>query len=78
MLNFLRSEMVETAFLFVGFSLSDPNFNLLHDDIRLVYGMNAPASYTVQGRRNPVKERYLRSWMSIRSGLMAGTTSQTS
>ncbi len=61
MLSFLRGEMVETAFLFVGFSLSDPNFNLLHDDIRLVYGMNMPASYTVQGRRNPVKERYLRS-----------------
>ncbi|MCV7286698.1 SIR2 family protein [Mycolicibacterium wolinskyi] len=61
MLDFLRGEMTETAFLFVGFSLSDPNFNLLHDDIRLVYGMNVPASYTVQGRRNPVKERYLRS-----------------
>ena len=61
MFNFLRSQMIETAFLFVGFSLSDPNFNLLHDDIRLVYGMNVPASYTVQGRRNPVKERYLRS-----------------
>jgi hypothetical protein len=58
---YARGEMVETAFLFVGFSLSDPNFNLLHDDIRLVYGMNVPASYTVQGRRNPVKERYLRS-----------------
>lgn len=61
MLDYLRGEMVETAFLFVGFSLSDPNFNLLHDDIRLVYGMNVPASYTVQGGRNPVKERYLRS-----------------
>jgi len=23
--------------------------------------MNVPASYAVQGRRNPVKERYLRS-----------------
>ena len=61
MLGFLRSEMAETSFLFVGFSLSDPNFNLLHDDIRLVYGMNVPASYTVQGRRNPVKDRYLLS-----------------
>jgi hypothetical protein len=61
MLGFLRSEMAETAFLFVGFSLSDPNFNLIHDDIRLVYGMNVPASYTVQGRRDPVKQRYLRS-----------------
>jgi SIR2-like domain len=61
MLGFLRGEMTETSFLFVGFSLSDPNFNLLHDDIRLIYGMNAPASFTVQGRRNPVKDRYLRS-----------------
>jgi hypothetical protein len=61
MLSSLRSEMAETAFLFVGFSLSDPNFNLIHDDIRLVYGVNLPASYTVQGRRNTIKERYLRS-----------------
>jgi hypothetical protein len=61
MLGAMRSEMTETAFLFVGFSLSDPNFNLLHDDVRLIYGMNRPASYTVQGRRDPVKERYLRS-----------------
>jgi hypothetical protein len=61
MLSFLRGEIADTAFLFVGFSLSDPNFNLLHDDIRLVYGMNLPAAYTVQGRRNPIKDRYLRS-----------------
>jgi SIR2-like domain len=49
MLSFLRSEMLETAFLFFGFSLSDPNFNLLHDDIRLVYGMNVPASLPCKG-----------------------------
>jgi NAD-dependent SIR2 family protein deacetylase len=61
MLASLRSEMAETSFLFVGFSLSDPNFGLLHDDIRLVYGMNTPASFTVQGRRDPVKQRYLLS-----------------
>lgn len=61
MLSSLRGEMIDTAFLFVGFSLSDPNFNLIHDDIRLVYGMNAPVSYTVQGRRNLIKERYLQS-----------------
>ena len=61
MLSSLRNEMIDTAFLFVGFSLSDPNFNLIHGDIRLVYGMNLPASYTVQGRCNPVKERYLGS-----------------
>jgi hypothetical protein len=45
----------------VGFSLSDPSFNAIHDDLRQVYGMNIPASFTVQGRRNTVKERYLRS-----------------
>ena len=61
MFSFLRGEMSEAAFLFVGFSLSDPNFGLLHDDIRTVYGMNLPASYTVQGRRDPVKQRYLLS-----------------
>lgn len=61
MLDFLRAELIDAAFLFVGFSLSDPNFNLLHDDIRLVYGMNVPPSYTVQGQHDPVKERYLRS-----------------
>lgn len=61
MLADLRNEMAGAPFLFVGFSLSDPNFGLLHDDIRLTYGMNIPASYTVQGRRNAVKERYLRS-----------------
>jgi hypothetical protein len=38
MLSHLRGEMAATSFLFVGFSLSDPNFGLLHDDIRMVYG----------------------------------------
>lgn len=61
MLSLLRHEMSDAAFLFVGFSLSDPNFNLLHDDVRLLYGANMPSSYTVQGRRSPVKDRYLRS-----------------
>src|SRR6185503_18584607 len=61
MLASLRNELAEVSFLFVGFSLSDPNFGLLHDDIRLVYGMNMPASFTVQGRRDPVKQRYLLS-----------------
>lgn len=44
MLSAMRNEMSDTAFLFLGFSLGDPNFNLIHDDIRLVYGMNLPAS----------------------------------
>lgn len=61
MLDYLRHELAGAGFLFVGFSLSDPNFNAVHDDLRLVYGMNVPASYTVQGRRNSIKENYLRS-----------------
>lgn len=61
MLAHLRHELVNGSFLFVGFSLSDPNFNLLHDDIRESLGMLAPVSYTVQGWHDPVKERYLTS-----------------
>ena len=57
----LRSELVAASFLFVGFSLSDPNFNLLLDDVRDSLGMSMPVSYTVQGLRDPVKERYLTS-----------------
>jgi hypothetical protein len=61
MLSHLRHELVNGSFLFVGFSLSDPNFNLLHDDIRESLGMLAPVSYTVQGWHDAVKERYLTS-----------------
>lgn len=61
MLAHLRHDLARASFLFVGFSLSDPNFNLLHDDIRESLGMMAPVSYTVQGRHDPVKERYLTS-----------------
>ena len=34
---------------------------LIHDDIRLVCSMNLPGSYTVEGRRNAIKDCYLRS-----------------
>lgn len=61
MLAYLKHGMTSTSFLFVGFSLSDPNFNLIRDDIRDSMGINLPASYTVQGRHDPVKERYLMS-----------------
>ena len=57
----LRHDLANGSFLFVGFSLSDPNFNLIHDDIRESLGMMAPVSYTVQGQHDPVKERYLTS-----------------
>lgn len=61
MLGLLRHDLASACFLFVGFSLSDPNFNLIHDDIRESLGMLAPVSYAVQGWRDPVKERYLAS-----------------
>jgi NAD-dependent SIR2 family protein deacetylase len=61
MLGHLRQEMARASFLFVGFSLSDPNFNLLRDDIRESLEIETPTSYTVQGRRDRVKERYLSS-----------------
>jgi SIR2-like domain len=57
----LRSELTEAIFLFIGFSLADPNLNILHDDVRESLGMLAPVSYLVQGRRDPVKQRYLES-----------------
>lgn len=57
----LRAEMAQASFLFVGFSLSDPNFGAIQDDIRDSLAMMTPVSYTVQGRRDPVKERYLSS-----------------
>jgi SIR2-like domain len=49
------------SFLFVGFSLSDPNFNLIRDDARLAMGDNMPASYLAQERPDPVVRGYLDS-----------------
>jgi hypothetical protein len=45
----------------VGFSLTDPNFNLLYDDARLALDGALPPSYVVQGHPDPVREAYLRS-----------------
>ncbi len=61
MFSYLRGELAQTTFLFIGFSLADPNFNLIYDDVRDSLGMVTPVSYTVQGRRDPVKQRYLES-----------------
>jgi hypothetical protein len=49
MFRYLGSDLRYTKFLFVGFSLSDPNFGLLHDDGRLAFNGMLPASYVVQG-----------------------------
>ena len=61
MLTHLSQELKSCTFLFVGFSLSDPNFTLIHDDARLATNDDMPIRYLVQGRRDLVKEAYLRS-----------------
>jgi hypothetical protein len=61
MLAYLGQNLRYSSFLFVGFSLMDPNFGLLHDEARLAMKDSMPASYLVQGRPNIVKEAYLRS-----------------
>jgi hypothetical protein len=61
MFQYLRNQLTQATFLFIVFSLADPNFNLLHDDVRDSFGMLTPVSYAVQGRRDPVKQCYLES-----------------
>lgn len=61
MLAQLSQDLKSSTFVFVGFSLSDPNFNLIHDEARLVTGDNMPVRYVVQGHHDPVKSAYLRS-----------------
>jgi hypothetical protein len=57
----LAHEVHYASFLFVGFGLSDPNFNLIRDDARLAMGDNMPASYLAQERPDPVVRGYLDS-----------------
>ena len=61
MLTQLSQELKSCTFVFIGFSLSDPNFNLIHDEARLATNDDMPLRYLVQGRHDPVKEAYLRS-----------------
>lgn len=48
MFKHLAAEGRFTTFLFVGFSLADPNFNLIRDEARMVMGDHLPSSYLVQ------------------------------
>jgi hypothetical protein len=48
-----------SSFLFVGFSLRDPTFNLLRDEARMVMGESMPTSYLIQERLDRVTARYL-------------------
>ena len=61
MFNHLVSRFQYSTFLFVGFSLTDPNFNILFDEARYVRQGQNPTSFVVQGRQDPVYDAYLRS-----------------
>jgi len=57
----LAQQVRFATFVFIGFSLADPNFNLIRDDARMVMGDDLPPSYLVQQRTDPVTRRYLRA-----------------
>jgi hypothetical protein len=61
MFNSFAQEARFTTFLFVGFSLADPNFNLIRDEARSVMGDNMPMSYLLQEFADPLTQRYLES-----------------
>lgn len=61
MFRHLAAEARFTTFLFMGFSLADPNFNLIRDEARMVMGDHLPSSYLVQQWVDPVTVRYLHS-----------------
>jgi hypothetical protein len=57
----LRHDLLNTSFLFVGFSLTDPNINIILDDVRVALDGDVPISYSLQAGRNWVKGEYLAS-----------------
>lgn len=57
----LRLDVAKTTYIFVGFSLSDPNVNILLDDARLETRGQLPPSYTVQGRYDQTIDDFYRS-----------------
>jgi hypothetical protein len=57
----LKFDIERSTYLFIGFSLSDPNVNILLDDARLETGGALPPAYTVLGRYDPVADSYYRS-----------------
>ena len=71
MFDHLAHEVHYMSFLFVGFSLSDPNFNLIRDDARLAMGEDMPASYLAQERPDAIIRRYLDS-LEVRTIGMEG------
>ena len=61
MFNQLVGRFQFSTFLFVGFSLTDPNFNILFDEAHYVRQGQNPVSYVVQGHRDQVYDSYLGS-----------------
>lgn len=61
MFRYLTDQFEYSTFLFVGFSLLDPNFNILYDDARYARQDRNPVSYVVQARKDPIRNAYLRS-----------------
>jgi hypothetical protein len=57
----LKFDVERSTYLFVGFSLSDPNVNILLDDARLETGGALPPAYTVLGEYDPISDSYYRS-----------------
>ena len=57
----LKFDIEQATYLFIGFSLSDPNINILLDDARLETRGTLPPSYTVQGRYDRATDEYYRS-----------------
>jgi len=57
----LLDMMKFASFVFVGFSLVDPNINMLLDEARLARAGANPVSYVVQAGQDPVRDAYLQS-----------------
>ncbi len=61
MFRYLGQQARFATFLFIGFSLTDPNFNMIRDEARMVMGGDLPISYLVQQHLDPVTKRYVES-----------------
>ncbi len=61
MFRFLVDQFEYATFLFVGFSLLDPNFNILFDEAHYARDDKNPVSYIVQAQEDPIRDSYLRS-----------------
>lgn len=61
MFKYLTDQFEYASFLFIGFSLLDPNFNILFDDAHYTRSGKNPVSYVVQARKDPIRDAYLRS-----------------